>query len=190
MQAMKPIESKTVTHEGKKYCISVYYDSDAPNPMEDDFGRGKIITLNRRQIGYDPDLVQDALDNNPDVVRLGYHEHGLCSWFVEGQGGAGTECVWDGVPFAGVWIPDTDVLDEAKNLTGAERLAFMTQRAKSVCETYTQWCNGDIYGYTIEEISHCDHCNSDTSQETDSCWGFYGMETAWEEAKAIIGIPD
>jgi len=33
-------------------------------------------------------------------------------------------------------------------------------------ETFSQWANGDVYGFIIKE----------DGEETDSCWGFYGMD--------------
>lgn len=35
----------------------------------------------------------------------------------------------------------------------------------SVVETYGQWCNGEVYGYVVEDAD---------GEEVDSCWGFIG----------------
>lgn len=36
-------------------------------------------------------------------------------------------------------------------------------------ETYTKWCNGEVYGYTLAPADGED-------DEEDSCWGFYDIE--------------
>lgn len=41
-------------------------------------------------------------------------------------------------------------------------------------EMLVQWCDGDIYGYTIEKAHGCDHCGHIKWENVDSCWGFYG----------------
>jgi len=44
-------------------------------------------------------------------------------------------------------------------------------------ETYNQYLQNDVYGYTIE--------NQD-GEELESCWGFYGIEYASKEAEQVI----
>lgn len=39
--------------------------------------------------------------------------------------------------------------------------------ARNCVETYSQWCNGEVYGYTIEMADGSDG---------DSCWGYYGWD--------------
>jgi len=38
---------------------------------------------------------------------------------------------------------------------------------------YDQDLTGDVWGYTVEKITHCEHCQSDTSEEVDRCYGYY-----------------
>lgn len=74
----------------------------------------------------------------------------------------------------------------------ADALAYVRGEA----ELYTQWADGDAYGYTIERRTLCDLCErvyvarddaddlSDVPDECphcevnedDSCWGFYGTD--------------
>jgi hypothetical protein len=104
---------------------------------------------------------------------LGYYEHGLCSWLIRGYGGPGTDCRWDGNQCAGILIWKGKSTDIGK--TEPERLA----RARQVCETYTCWCNGEVFGYRIFD---------DQDEEIESCWGFYGYEDA--EQSAIESIKE
>jgi len=45
----------------------------------------------------------------------------------------------------------------------------------SLTESYEQWANGDVWGYIVE--------NAD-GEELESCWGYYGTESAVAEGKA------
>lgn len=44
-------------------------------------------------------------------------------------------------------------------------------------ETFDQYLRGDVYGYTITDKD---------GDEVDSCWGFYGIECAEEEALSAL----
>ena len=41
-------------------------------------------------------------------------------------------------------------------------------------EIYSQWCNGECYGFRLSEVSKCDKCHQVEDKEIDSCYGFYG----------------
>jgi hypothetical protein len=40
-------------------------------------------------------------------------------------------------------------------------------------ETYSQWANGEVYGYDVQDKE---------GNSLDSCWGFYGIDYCREEA--------
>lgn len=48
---------------------------------------------------------------------------------------------------------------------------------ESEVNIYSQYLNGEVYGYRIFD---------DNDQEIESCWGFYGFDTAQKEAQEII----
>ena len=50
-------------------------------------------------------------------------------------------------------------------------------------ETYTQWTNGDVWGFIIEKVSGCETCGQENAEEMDSCWGYYGTDACIEAAK-------
>jgi hypothetical protein len=41
-------------------------------------------------------------------------------------------------------------------------------------EIYDQYLQGDIYGFQLVEVKHCDKCEDDEEKIIDSCWGFFG----------------
>lgn len=183
---MDVIETRTVEHDGQVYRIHVYADPDVPNPLEDWDEMGTILSLSRRHRNCDPAVVEDAIEHNPDAVPLSYYEHGLCLWAVRGELPLGARCPWDSRPFAGVWLPDTLTLTAARNYGGRTRWHFMRKRARQACDVYTQWCNGDVYGYAIERIAACQACDAEKATMLDSCWGIFGLDACLNEAEAAV----
>jgi hypothetical protein len=181
---MNAIETTTIEHGGRTFRISIYPDGDTPNPLDDWSEMGTILSLNRRHANFDPAGVEEAIETNPDAVPLSYFEHGRCLWSVAGELPAAARCPWDSVSFAGVWLPDAETLESATNYGGRTRQLFMRKRARQACEAYTQWCNGDVYGYEVERVTGCPSCGSEQSQAVDSCWGFYGLDYCRGEAES------
>jgi hypothetical protein len=95
-------------------------------------------------------------------------------------------CPFDSVELAGVWLPDAQTLSSARNYGGSTRRHFMRLRARQACDVYTQWCNGDVYGYEVWRLTACSHCGEESAEAVDSCWGFYGMDNALSEAKNAL----
>ncbi len=193
-----PGDGASVTiKDGRIMFVTLHYDRDVDNPLtESGTANGTIYSLGRRHSNYDPDAVQDAVENNPDHVKLSYFEHGQCRWSVLGDTVPGEEFQWDGAKFAGVWVPDADALANiGPNPEG--RWDRIIKYAKGVCEMYTQFCNGEVYGYSVtlhklqhdpdgDAIEESDYYDRHSSAiEEDSCWGFYGLEYVREEALRV-----
>ena len=188
---MQAIHTETIERNGTTYRINIYPDPDSGNPIEEWDYMGKIMGLNRSTIEYDPSWVEDALENNPDAVPLSCYEHGGVAWSVRGESHPMHRCPFDSVDVAGVWIPDDDTLDEAKKLGGRTRRLFMLKRARSVVETYNQWVNGEVYGYTVDIVTECDDCDcpncpGEHTEQLDSCWGFFGFDFCLESARESL----
>jgi len=183
---MEAIETKTINQNGQTFRIRMYADTDAPNPLEDWDEMGTMLSLNRRHVNFDPDGIDAATLDNTDAVRLSYYEHALCLWSVAGELPAAARCPWDSVGFAGIWLPDSDTLESAKRYGGRTRQLFMRRRARQACEVYTQWCNGQVYGYEVALITVCPCCQQEQSRPLESCWGFFGMESCLTEAAAAV----
>ena len=183
---MDAIETETIDQNGHTYRIAIYADPDASNPLDDWSEMGTILSLSSRHANYHPGSVDDLLENNPDAVPLSYYEHGLCLWSVAGELPAHLRCPWDSVGIAGFWLPDAETLSSAKNYGGSTRRHFMRKRARQACEAYTQWCNGDVYGYEVERVTTCAHCGEESKESLDSCWGFFGLDYCRSEAAAAL----
>jgi hypothetical protein len=184
---MDAIETVTVEHGGQTFRISIYADEDAPNPLEDWCEMGIILSLNRRHRNFDPVGVEEAIAGNPDAVPLSYFEHGLCRWSVAGELPDALRCPWDSISFAGVWLPDEETLASARNYGGFTRRLFMRKRARQACDAYTQWCNGEVYGYQVERVTACGPCHGEQAEHVDSCWGFFGLDFCLSAARSTVG---
>lgn len=181
---------KTIEYKG--CSIRIYQDSHPENPLECMDGQGEIRSFNSRHRNNvrSQEEADSLMEANPHHVKLSYFEHGNCVWSVMGEKALGTEgdWRWDGVDFAGLWLPDKDCLENIKAQVDAELLSIPTpenaadraqlfrakarEYARGVCEMYTQWCNGDVYGYDIVDA------NGDDVE--GGCWGFYG----WDNEKS------
>ncbi len=182
---MDAIETETMERNGHTFRIAIYPDADAANPLEDWDEMGTILSLNRRHSNFDPDGIEAAIAD-PDAVPLSYYEHGLCLWSVAGELPAGARCPFDSVGFAGLWLPDAATLESARSYGGWTRLQFMRIRARQACEVYTQWCNGEVYGYEIKRVTACDACGAERTVCVDSCWGIYGLEACRAYARSML----
>jgi hypothetical protein len=183
---MDAIETTTIEQDGQTYRITVYRDFDTPNPLEDWSEMGTILSLNTRHVNHHHGRVDDLVENNPDAVPLSYYEHGQSLWTVAGELPAHLRCPWDSVGIAGFWLPDAETLAAARNYGGRTRHHFMRKRARRACDAYTQWCNGEVYGYEIERVLAGDACGGETTDSVDSCGGFYGWDDCLAEARAAI----
>ncbi len=168
-----------------KYRVNLLNDSDAENPADTDEGF-RIVSFNRRHSNFQhPEefglKVNEHGDCNftnseyADLAKdghlfvLGYYEHGQCSWFLKGEGGPGTSCPWDGVSVAGLLILDRKSFEGTTDDQRAEA-------ARSFLKIYTNWCNGAVYGYSIDKLND----DEEVEEHVDSCFGFYSSEDLFE----------
>jgi hypothetical protein len=186
-------KTETVSVIGKHIVFAkIEPDGDASNPTDDD-GFGTFYSHSTRHINFKhPDETSEILESDPDAVALSYFEHGNSLWMVaELPARPGVEFQWDGVRFAGIWVPDQCIRESYSGQDGLTRREWMVKQAKGACETYTQWCNGDVYGYNVEvfDLKLDDDgepldLESDYRRELpvfeDSCWGFYGYDGVTE----------
>jgi hypothetical protein len=151
--------------------VNLYNSTDAecPNDWE---GGWRLASFNSRHLNYvhpDEYLLSDnigmrrKLECNTAFV-LSYHEHGQCLWSL----GPGPNCPWDTRQVAGIliwedndWRPDMEKRE-------ADAVNFL--------KCYTDWANGNVYGFSIEE----------DGEVVESCDGFFGFdsESMFEEIRA------
>lgn len=185
--------------------VRIDHDSDAENPCTAADGVGMIYSASRRHINYKSfDELRDMLGADEDAIALSYYEHGLCKWMVRGGAASrtpGVEFQWDGVEFAGLWVPDDSVRESYTGQDGLSRHDWMVKQAESACELYTQWANGECYHYTVRAYKlrrvqdgsfagtvydRMSDYRLDTPLSEDSCAGFYGWDSVIEAVKESL----
>lgn len=149
--------------------IRLEYDTDTENPMEHD-GQWTLYSFSNRHVNYKhPDEIMPdgkipiGLRRKLDVglaFFLDYFEHGQCVWSLAGDG---PQCQWDTERRAGILI-----WEHSPKEMGAKDRESRAKDARDFLETYTAWCNGECYGWSIED---------EDGEHIDSCWGYYGNDT-------------
>lgn len=186
----------------------LFVDHDIENPM-DNYGNGKLVSFSKNHENFIGDDVTERQVNfmimHDEAIALSYFEHSQCRWMVASEPTPpGVEFQWDGVKFAGLWIPDAEVwanIEFDGPVTGDERRAKLIEYANGVCEQFSMYCNGEGYGYYIEVYAvredeagkpytdPRDYARPDKIAE-DSCSGFlgytYAMESAIEAANDLL----
>lgn len=162
-------------HQTQQVIVSIHHDQDAHDPSSagGDDGCWTLYGFNDRllsfkhpeELGFNADQECDAYElqkklDDGRAFRLGYYEHGQCSWFIQGQGGPGSDCPWDGTRFAGV-----AVFEDEECPMGATTYEDRAKDCAGFLENYTAWSNGECYGYQVTTVG---------GEYVDSCWGFYG----------------
>jgi len=129
--------------------------------------------------GYEKDTFvgEDGLIENP---HPDYHVFLLRAYIHSGVAlSLGTEYPfndsWDSGWIGYVLVSKAEWPDPLK-----ARLAALAE-----VETWNQYLSGDIWGYVVEKVESCD-LGHEHATEMDSCWGFYGEETAKEAGEALL----
>ena len=167
--------------------VTIAYDESAESPSENDlswtihsFRRGcedphKYIHAKNGEIRANDIGLQRKLEVGTAFI-LSCYEHGNVAWSLKGEG---MQCQWDTTQVAGILIFNGKACDLPKGYEARQK------DARGFLETYNNWCNGQVYGYTVEEeiILSCGHKEM---REVDSCWGFFDTDHMAEEIKAAI----
>ena len=140
------------------------------------------------------DLIMAVIDKHTVMLPLYLYDHGGITMNV---GGYCFPC--DSVQVGFIYATRDTILKEysAKKLT-KELRAKAERILRSEVETYAQFLEGDVYGYVIYEID--EECDCDPlpwndypmcdctlhAEVVDSCWGYYGSETALEEGREAL----
>lgn len=122
--------------------------------------------------------------DHPDVLAvLSYYEHGSCRWMV-GPSTVPDYGGFDTVNVAGliVWTGEDSEREWWNNRTQQER----DETLRVIAEEYTNWCNGETYGYTLERVDHCMECGHEVVELLDSCGGYIGSDYLADAVKETL----
>lgn len=158
------------------FTADIIYDGDADRPYSDDEAV-HIVILHRRYmdpakgaLGRDPEAVEEWREQNKDewyTVPLWMYDHSGTAYQVAAQNPF--HCPWDSGR-AGIIA-----LKRSEWGNGSETDEKLFEYAQGVAETYSQWANGECFGYILKDAD---------GEEVDSCWGFIGRDSVIEEVRA------
>lgn len=160
--------------EYKGFTINIEQDDMPENPREWDNLGTMVCFHSRYNLGdkHTYDSVEAFIEDRKKtdiLLPLYLYDHSGLTMKT-----ASFNDIWDSGQVGFIYTSKEKVLE---NFIKKELTPALIKKAKEVlkCEVeiYTQFLEGDVWGYTIEGLD-------------DSCWGFYGQESALEEAKSII----
>ena len=150
--------------------VHVALDKRRTNPCDMADDQWQLYSFNRRHVRFKhpSDFEKKALRLKLDAglaFWLGYYEHGLCRWTLEGEQPAD---FWDSTYFAGllIWEKDEAYLGP-KDYEGREA------DARRFLKQYTAWCNGEVYEFH-------------TSDEVDKYSGWHGPLYGVDDLTAAV----
>jgi hypothetical protein len=178
-------EIEQFEHYGR--TVRIFYDEDGGscNPRDWDNVSTIIGVHARRTIGDKHDYRAEDFDgwdamegqierDNPGAIILPL-------FMLDHSGIAlnttGFACPWDSgrVGFVIATRASIAKVWGWKVITKARR-AKLIEAMRAEVNEYSQWCNGEVYGYTVSEPE-------DPETKADSCWGFIGFDYVREAAK-------
>ena len=185
---------KTIEHNGK--VIEIHTDEDPINPRTDFEHADTMVCLHRRyNLGDKHDYrtedfsgwgaIEEQILKDNDVVEIlplyMYDHSGITIATTP------FSCPWDSGQIGFVFITKEKAREcwMVKRIGKKVRAKVHTYLLAAVQE-YDQFLTGDIYGYVIKAKDK----DGEEGEELDSCWGFYGMEYAIEQAKEAADAYD
>ena len=182
----------------KGYTITIEQDEDVTSPRIDCDNLGHMACFHRRANYGDnyknrPDYCYDANDfqewkkeHDGEValtLPIYAYDHGNIHIYTETNvlehlknAARGLHCQWDSGVLGCIYVLKSEVRAEYK----CERISKKTLAKVQACliseiEVYSQYCEGDVYWYKVEDAD---------GNEVDSCGGMFGYDYCMKEAKA------
>lgn len=165
---------------GKTFQVSLHYDEDAPNPREDIVQfLGSFVMWHRRQNFSDggqrekfptiEDFREFTKTTKCIFLPVYMYDH-------SGQTIKTTpfSCPWDSGLIGYIYV----TYEKIKEFLGVSYITkTVISRVKKLLrqeiEELDIWIRGDIFGFVVIDENH---------KQVDSCWGFYSLDDAKEEA--------
>jgi hypothetical protein len=178
------VETETIG----KYRIDIIQDTDPESPRTWDnlgtmvcfhsrYNLGDKHNYNHKDYNGWDEMEKDIIkhENVGVILPLYLYDHSGITMNT-----TGFSCSFDSGQVGFIFISKEKIREEygVKRITQKVR-DRITKNLVGEVETYDQYLTGDVYGYRITD--------TETDEELDSCWGFYGSDYCMTEAKGIVG---
>ena len=168
------------TIETKKLKVRIEFDQDTENPAE--YAGWKPVSFGYRHHNYeDPRSyvgngeIEEKIEKG-EAFWLSVYEHSGILWSLRSELPYHLRCPWDSVDVAGLLLWNGE---EGEACPGEKS-------ARAFIGEYTKWCNGECFGFNIDETKNCNECDQDIDESFSSCWGYIGMDHMLEEIRQIV----
>lgn len=153
------------------------YDDDAQDFFEDDEGAGTFIEFHR------PEERNKKMAELSKTKKLFYlvdkYDHSNVHYSIA-ESKKYPDQQWDVTPGKAVLIPCDDVQSQYKKYKkehgDVEAFQHFIKTSNSTLDEYSNWCNGDVYGYIITTFD-----KEGTLIDSESSYGYIGSEYANSE---------
>jgi len=173
------------TEEYKDYTIEIYYDEVPINPREDSYFSKMICFHKRYTLGDKHDLTSDQFNNWEEmekylikekkafiIMPLHLYDHSGISMKTFSHG---VHANWDCGQVGFIYVTKEDIKKEYNIKTISKKLKEkVIDRLKLNVEYYSQYLEGNCYGFKILKENKCEACEHEDFEEIDSCWGYIG----------------
>lgn len=166
MTMKKPIQTYT---NKKGEVLEIFVDENIDSPREWFDNVGKIYAEHRRYTIGDKDATREEAEKALVCLNLYMFEHSGIALSTRPFNDR-----WDSGQIGYVYA----TREAIQKTYGVKRITKkLIQTVKkdlaAEVETYSQYLNGEVYGYVKSKLSICDH-NEQHKEEIHSCWGYYG----------------
>ena len=171
----EPVE----TIKTKNYIADIYYDTHAESPREINDNLGTLIAFHSRFDLSDNDywqkeeLINHVEQNDVLALPVYFYEHGGISLST-----SEFSCKWDSGQVGYIFVSYEDIIKEYGKLDIQTAIKVL----KGEVEEYSQYVNGEVYGYLIYNKEE----QYDCPDSIYSCWGFIGDKYIKEEVNQIL----
>lgn len=174
---------ETIEHNG--YTIEISQDTDCINPRVD-YDNLSTFAFFHRNYSNESNIrtndfsslaqIRKHIEKELNAICIPvflYSHSGDCIKACESNP---FHCPWDSGQLGFAYVTKEKVYKEYQwKVITKKRKKQILEVLKGEVETFNQYINGEVYGYTITK----------EDEEVDSCWGYFGYDYCLEEAKNI-----
>lgn len=167
----------------KNVRVRIVADDQAEAPDWDTVGQiaynSSHYTIGTENVS--DERMQEISDGIKDGSLIGLAVYAYIHSGVTIRTGGGYGCPWDSGQSGWVYCTKADAIKNfGKKILTKKVLESTLKCLKCEVETFDQYLTGDVWGCIVETRT-----GEDEWDESDSCWGFFGIDYAREEAKSM-----